>query len=100
MVNYQGSGVKTLSGFGTFFFIIGSIAILITLIGFIMYLVNDLNYSSERENALIGISVASSFFPISIGSLAAGAICQGLSSIAKTSFYKRKLIEEKYSFFE
>jgi len=99
-VYYQGSGVKTLNGFGTFFFIIGSIAILVTVIGFIMYLANDMDYSRGRENALIGISLASSFFPITIGSFAAGAICKGLSTIAKTALYKRRLFEEQYSFID
>jgi hypothetical protein len=99
-VNYQESGVKTLKGFGTFFLIIGSIAALITVIGFIMYLANDIDSRFERENALTGIALASSLLPISIGSFAGGAICKGLSSIAKTALYKRRLLEEQYSFVE
>ena len=97
-VDYQGSGVKTLNGFGTFFFVIASIAVLVAVICFIMYLAMD--YSSERANAMIGISLASSFFPIAIGAFAGGAICKGLSTIAKTALYKRILIEGQYRFVE
>jgi hypothetical protein len=99
-VDYQGSGVKTLNGFGTYFFVIASIAVLVAVIGFIMYLANDMDYSSERANAMIGISLASSFFPIAIGTFAGGAICKGLSTIAKTALYKRILIEGQYRFVE
>lgn len=97
-VDYQGSGVRTLNGFGTFFFVIASVAMLVAVIGFIMYLANDMDYSRERENAIIGLSLASSLFPIAIGSFAGGAICKGLSTITKTALYKRILIEEQYRF--
>ena len=97
-VNYENSGVKTLKGFGAFFYVIGTLAMLCAAIGFIMYLSHQ-GYS-YREEALIGISLAASFFPISIGSFAAGAICKGLSTIAKTALYKRLLLEEQYSFVE
>lgn len=99
-VDYQGSGVKTLNGFGTFFFFIASVAMLVAVVGFIMYLANDMNYSSEQENAMLGLSLASSLFPIAIGSFAGGAICKGLSTIAKTALYKRILLEEQYRFVE
>ena len=99
-ISFEGSGVKTLNGFGTFFFIVASVAALVAVIGFIMYLANDMDYSSEMKNAMIGISLASSFFPISIGSFAGGAICKGLSTIAKTALYKRTLLEKQYQFVE
>ena len=99
-VNYKGSGVKTLAGFGTFFFIIASIAALFAAIGFIMYLANVMDDRWEMANAMIGISLVSSSLPIAIGSCAAGAICQGLSSIAKTALYKRTLLEKQYQFKE
>jgi len=98
-VNYWNSGVNTLYGFGKFFLIIGFIAMLVAIIGFIVYLTNFDSYSGA-ENAIIGISLAASFFPISIGSFAAGAICKGLSTIAKTALYKRTLLEEQYYFEE
>lgn len=91
--------MKTLYGFGTFFLLIGSIAMLVAVIGFIMYLSN-LKYSSSRENALIGLSLASAFFPIAIGSFAGGSICKGLSTIAETALYKKALLEEQYYFEE
>ena len=99
-VSFEGSGVKTLNGFGTFFFIIASIATLVALIGFIMYLANDMDYRSEMENAMIGLSLASSFLSLAIGSFAGGAICKGLSTISKTALYKRTLLEKQYQFVE
>lgn len=100
IVSFKGSGVKTLYGFGTFFFYIASIAALVTVIGFIMYLANDVDLSWEMENAMIGLSLASSFLPIAIGSFASGAICNGLSSISKTALYKRTLLKKQYQFVE
>lgn len=99
-VSFERSGVKTLNGFGTFFFIIASIAALVTIIGFIMYLANDMDYSYERENAMLGLSLASSFLLIAISSFAGGAICNGLSSISKTALYTRTLLEKQYQFIE
>jgi len=98
VINYQGSGVKTLNGFGTFLFVIASIAMLVAVIGFFMYLGNDMDSSKEMKDALTGLSMASSFFPIAIGSFAGGAICKGLSTIAKTALYKRTLLEKQYCF--
>ncbi|MDR2970349.1 MAG: hypothetical protein LBU83_00260 [Bacteroidales bacterium] len=92
-VKYAGSGVKTLYGFGIAFYIIASIAILITIIGIFTYFLAD--YSKEQIN---GLSLASSFFPIAISSFAGGAICQGLSTIAKTALFKKTLLEEQYNF--
>ena len=98
-INYQDSGVKTANSFGTFFFVIGVIAILVAIIGLIMYLSNiGSYYESYRETAAVGVALASSFFPIAIGSFAAGAICKTLSTIAMTSLYKRALLEDQYSF--
>jgi Na+/proline symporter len=97
--SYENSGVKTLNGFGVFFFIIGAIAVLVALIGLIMYVMNSGDsYTDNKETAIIGISLASSFFPIAIGLLVSGAVCVGLSSIARTALYKRALLEEKYMF--
>lgn len=98
VVSFEGSGVKTLNGFGTLFFIISSIATLVTVVGFMMYLANDMDYRSEMNNAMVGLSLASSFLPIAIGSFAGGAICKGLSAISKTALYKRTLLEKQYKF--
>ena len=98
-VNYQGSGVKTLNGFGTFFLIIGYTAMPVAVVGFIIYLANLDSWSGEKM-AMTGLSIAYSFFSIAIGSFAAGAICKGLSTIAKTALYKRTLLEEQYNFQE
>jgi len=98
-INYQGSGVKTLDSFGTFFFVIASISMLVALIGLIMYLANMDSYSGA-DNAMIGISMASTLFPTAIGSFAGGAICKGLSTIAKTALLKRALLEKQYKFVE
>ena len=89
-VDFEGSGVKTLEGVGMILMIIGIISILTSAIGVLVFI--------SGENTT-GIYVASSFFPISIGSFAGGAICLGLSSIAKTALYKRLILEEQYDFF-
>lgn len=98
-VDFSGSGVKTLEGFGKFFFFIASISIIVALVGLFMYLSNIESYSGG-DTAMKGISLASSFFPISIGSFACGAISLGLSTITKTALFKRHLLEKQYTFVE
>jgi hypothetical protein len=98
-VSYRGSGVKTLNGFGVFFFVIGSLALLTAIIGGTVYLVNIGSYYSSDE-ALVGASLAGAFFPVSCVSLFAGAVCTGLSSIAKVALYKRIILEQQYFFKE
>jgi len=95
-VSYKGSGVKTMAGFGTFLFVVGSVAMLVAIIGFFIYVANYDSY--YRDKAITGISLAASFFPIAIGSFAGGAICKGLSTIAKTALYKKTLLEKQYQF--
>jgi len=84
-INYSGSGVQTLDGFGTFFFIVAAISIIVAVISLM---------------TIIGIVSAGTFFSIAISSLASGAICKGLSTIAKTALYKRMLLEKRYNFVE
>ncbi|MCL2597269.1 MAG: hypothetical protein FWD66_06375 [Paludibacter sp.] len=98
-LDYSNSGVKTLNGFGIFFLVIGAISTMVTLVGFIMYLVNMDSWSG-KDNAMTGISLASLFFPIAISSFAFGTICKGLSTIAKTALYKRAALQEEYDFIE
>ena len=100
LIDYRGSGVKSLYNFGIFFFVIASIAIFFTIIGFLMYLANDMGNSLERANAFIGISMASSLLPVSLGSFFGGVICLGLSAISKTALYKKTLLEKEYKFIE
>jgi hypothetical protein len=97
-INYQGSGIKTLNGFGVFFFILGAIAIFVALIGGCIYLNNIGSYISDKKDALVGASLAGTFFPLGIYLLAAGAVCIGLSSIAKTALFKRAVLESEYEF--
>jgi hypothetical protein len=98
-VSYEGSGVKTLGGFSVFFFIVGGIALLVAVIGGIVYLTNTDSYRNEGT-ALAGAASFGTFFPIGIASLCAGAVCAGLSNIAKTALYKRAILREKYDFAE
>jgi hypothetical protein len=98
-INYSGSGVKSLRGFGTFFLIIAFIATIVTVIGFIIFLSNLGSYRGE-ENALIGISLAASFFLFAIGSFACGAICRGLATIAEEALFKKTVIDEQYDLVE
>ena len=46
------------------------------------------------------MSSAGLFITNAISSLAAGAICKGLSTVAKTALYKRMLLEKQYNFIE
>ena len=94
-VNFKNSGIKTLKGFGVLFFVVAIIATLIAFIGLIIYKAND-GYFSDKATS--GLSIAINYFLISVAAYPTGAICIGLSSITKTSLYKRTLLEEKYEF--
>lgn len=96
---YPYSGVKTGNWFGVFFMVIGVLAVITTAIGFIMYLIASGSRYGE-EDAILGLSLASTFFPISIGSFASSAICLCVSTIARTALYQRTLLEETYDFVE
>jgi hypothetical protein len=99
IVSYENSGVKSLEGFGIFFHIIGSLALLTVIIGGFLYIVNIGNsYSSDEATALLGASLASTFFPLVLISFFFGIVCMGLSSIAKTALYKRTILEQQYNF--
>ena len=84
-ISYSGSGVQTLNGFGTFFFIVAAISIIVAVI---------------LTVSIVGIATAGIFITNAISSLAAGAICKGLSTVAKTALYKRMLLEKQYNFLE
>lgn len=84
-ISYSGSGVQTLSGFGTFFFIIAVISIIVAFVSFA---------------SIVLMNYAGIFITNAITSLAAGAICKGLSTVAKTALYKRMLLEKQYNFVE
>jgi hypothetical protein len=100
-INYDGSGVKILYGFGVFFFIAGVIALLVAVIGWFSHLGNSgSSYSADEATALVGASLAGTFFPIGIALLFAGAVCIGLSSIVKTALYQRTVLESQYEFLD
>lgn len=84
-VNFEKSGVKTLSGFGSWFIILGSIAVFI----FIVSLVNP-------ENAYLAVGSLC----VSIGLFLGGAICKGLSGIARSALYQREVLRQEYIFYE
>lgn len=84
-ISYSGSGVQTLSGFGTFFFIVAVISIIVAIVSFA---------------SIVGMGIAGLFITNAISSLAAGAICKGLSTVAQTALYKRMLLEKQYNFIE
>jgi hypothetical protein len=80
------------------FFIVGVIALVIAAVGGIIYLSPDSH--SGGKSALLAASMAGKCFPLGFISLLAGAVCTGLSSIAKTALYKRAILEEQYRFIE
>ena len=89
-VDYRGSFVKTLSILGLSFFILGIISIIPTIVGFINYLKGN---SSEYY-----INMADYFLTYTIVLITSGAICRGISTMAKTALYKRALLEQEYEF--
>lgn len=92
-VYYKGSGVKTLEGFGTLFIVLGTIAATVIVICFFGYLMGS--YKGDTVGALM-----LNLLPTSVGLYAFGAICKGLSTIAKTAVFKRQVLEEQYDFLE
>jgi hypothetical protein len=92
-VNYKNSGVKTLRGIGKFFMVVGCIASAIAIISFVEFVVNDSDHYGST-------GLVSTFFMLALFSFAAGAICLGLSGIAKTALYNRALLEQQYEFEE
>ncbi|MDR0385270.1 MAG: hypothetical protein LBH60_04255 [Prevotellaceae bacterium] len=93
IVSYSGSGVRTLRGFGVFFFITGAVALFIALIGGIN------GYSSDNVTALTGVTLSGTFIQLGLILLFFGAVCAGLTGIAKTALYRRMIIEEQYEIF-
>ncbi|HBG40945.1 MAG TPA: hypothetical protein DDW85_05985 [Porphyromonadaceae bacterium] len=93
-VDYSGSGVKTLNGFADFFIIIGILSSIALAVSVGLFL----------ESLETGDSDGGILFPSSLASMvmsfAAGAICKGLSNIAKTSLFQRTILKEKYTFTE
>ncbi|MDR1091928.1 MAG: hypothetical protein LBL79_12710 [Prevotella sp.] len=81
---YRDSGVKTLEGIGVMMFIIGGLCI---FVGVVMLL-------SDDGDTVIAVGLLASLFPF----LFFGAVCTGLSSIAKTALYQRTVMESQYEF--
>jgi hypothetical protein len=92
---YENSGVKTLSGFGKFFYVIGLIALFVALICGIVCLGR---YVLDSGDATSFGFVAGVSFSIGITSFFTGIICAGLSNIAKTALYHRTVLESQYEF--
>ena len=98
-INYYNSGVKTLSGFGNLFFIIGGISIFAALIAYLIYTSTRGSYG-EESTAIVAYTASRFFVQSIIPSLFFGAICKGLAPIARTAHYKRTLLEQEYEFTE
>ena len=97
-VNYSGSGIKTLSGLGTFLLFI---AVIYTAADVLIFLDSDIGSIEKPERFgwvvkyVINISL---HFPIVI--FVTGVICKILSALLKSPLYKRALLEEQYGFYE
>ncbi len=79
-IDYTGSGVKTLSGFGTFFIAFCFISLFAAFVCVI------------NENWIVAIS----FVVGALSCLATGGICKGLSTIAKASLYSIHIAKKEY----
>ncbi|HHV86242.1 MAG TPA: hypothetical protein GXX42_10600 [Petrimonas sp.] len=102
-VNYNGSGVKTLHKFGTLFILIGIVATILVVAALIMYSEEKSSYngySSVRQEASVAVPFGIASMVLAICSYAFGAICLGLQSIARTSLYKKSILEQNYNFIE
>jgi hypothetical protein len=91
-VSYENSGVKTLKTCGVFFFIIGVIAFFAAIVGGFLYL------GDAESTVLAGRYLIIASLPAGLILFFAGAVCIGLSSIAKTALYKRAVFEQQYDF--
>lgn len=96
-VSYAKSGVKTLSGFATFFFVIAILSSVVAFVTFIWFLSELGGYHNDSAEAL---AVFTSFIYVALACYLSGAICAGLSSIAETALMKRSLLEKDYYFEE
>lgn len=96
-INYSKSGVKTLDGFGTLFIVIGFISVIVSLVNFGIYS-EYAGYSYATERATMGLTLGASSLAIAFGSFLGGAICKGLSGIARSSLHQRAVLEQDYYF--
>lgn len=89
-INFEGSGVKTLTGLGDMFLALA----LFCLLGCVITLLSYMTAYSSQE--ALYLTLITTFLTSFIGLLTAYAICIGLSSIARTALYQRMIIEQKY----
>jgi hypothetical protein len=98
-INYEGSGVKTLSGFGTLFFVLAVISIIIAFLSLVLLLVgieslNNMFYTIQWNAFFVSLLFASLFF--AIVQFFFGALCKGLSTIAKGTLYQMSVVEKTF----
>jgi hypothetical protein len=89
LINYKNSGVKTLNGFSFVFLIVGGVMVLNSLFQYFKYTSNDID---------LDVPFYVSLFYIPISYFAISALLKVLSVMAKTSLYKRAVLEEEFDF--
>jgi hypothetical protein len=95
-INYKGSGVKTLSGFGTLFYILAAISFIIAFLSlFLDLLVNSNNIFLYTIEWIKLYAFWGSLF-LALGQLFFGALCKGLSTIAKGALYQMSVVEKTF----
>lgn len=87
-VDFWGSGINTLKGFGVTFYIIGALLPIVGIIG--LATSYDGDFIIILPLLLISMIIC----------LAFGAICFGLSGMAKTALYKKAIMEDDYEFIQ
>jgi hypothetical protein len=92
IVNYSGSGVKTLKILVIIFTAAGLLCLTAALVGLAIFVVN---FASDDDTEL-ALFLLMTFLPSALGALTFGAICQSLSNIAKTSLIQQTLLEQQY----
>lgn len=81
-IDYKKSGVKTFYSFGSWFIGIGVIALIVFV----------LNSNSDDSSLAIASIYAS------LSSFFVGAICLGLSGIARSLLYQREVLKQTHDF--
>jgi hypothetical protein len=87
-VSYEGSGVKTLRGFGYMFIVLAAISALMLFVVLVL-----LARGSDYAALMAVYAIVGGLF-----SCVFGALLLGLSGIAKTALYQRTLLEEEHEF--
>jgi cellulose synthase/poly-beta-1,6-N-acetylglucosamine synthase-like glycosyltransferase len=87
--NYSNSGIKTLNFMGTVFLVIGICSSCMLASSF---------FDGDIIDNMRNVAGLFSSSMMCLSSFAFWAICNGLSNVAKTALYQKKVLEQQYEF--